>query len=99
MTCGVKFCGGCQPVFDRKSFLEHVKAACTELDFVYCSQEQEPPEIILVICGCSASCVNDNFLSDKRTSLYVTKKEDLCWVVKALKEITQDNVGEENYGI
>ena len=55
MKIGVKFCGGCDPVYDRVEYFESIKeAAGDHLGWV--SYDSSALEILLVINGCGRAC-------------------------------------------
>ena len=57
MICGVKYCGGCNPRFNRTNFFNKVKKMCPEVEFQYVK-----PDVIydhlLVINGCLSKCAS-----------------------------------------
>ena len=58
MLCGVKFCGGCNPRFERGKALEELKKHFAgRIDFVY-AQEGIIYDILLVIGGCTNCCAS-----------------------------------------
>ncbi len=61
-TIGVKFCGGCNPSYDRAEFWEKIKAAA---DGKLCWADPDQPDIdaLLIICGCHTACPEKNFRS------------------------------------
>ena len=55
MKIGVKFCGGCDPAYDRVEYFESIKeAAGDHLDWV--SNNSSALETLLVINGCGRAC-------------------------------------------
>lgn len=57
MKCGVKFCGGCNPRFERGEVYRDIKQTIQNIDFSYAS-EDEVYDILLVIGGCSSCCAS-----------------------------------------
>jgi len=59
LKIGVKFCGGCNPRYDRKAFLKKIEEAKAEYNFTYNLEEEY--DILLIICGCKSACAgHDN---------------------------------------
>ena len=54
---GVKYCGGCNPLFDRAQRLREVEQACPDVLFDYFTPEGKY-DIILVINGCLKACAD-----------------------------------------
>lgn len=64
MKCGVRFCGGCNPRYDRGAALEEIKKHFKEVDFVHAA-EGVSHDLLLVIGGCSNCCADfDQFKTE-----------------------------------
>lgn len=50
---GVRYCGGCNPRYDRVAAVRRLREQFPYLDF--CAAAPGQP-LVLVICGCSARC-------------------------------------------
>ena len=57
MKCGIKFCGGCNPRFERGAVYRDIKNEMDNIDFTYAS-EDEIYDILLVIGGCPSCCAS-----------------------------------------
>ncbi|WMJ82792.1 hypothetical protein ACS3UN_01880 [Oscillospiraceae bacterium LTW-04] len=57
MKNGIVYCGGCNPRYDRVEFVNSLKRDFAKVDFTYASME-ECYDLLIVVCGCSAACVN-----------------------------------------
>lgn len=56
MICGVKFCGGCNPRFQRGETFQKIKEQFrNRIEFRYAKEEEEY-DLLLVICGCTNCC-------------------------------------------
>ena len=55
MKCGVRFCGGCNPRFERGEVFHEFKRDITNIEFTY-ADENEHYDILLVIGGCQSCC-------------------------------------------
>ena len=57
-TCAVRFCGGCNPTYDRGKALRTLAEALPDVAFVH---EHEAPaatlDYLLIICGCIRRCI------------------------------------------
>lgn len=67
MKIGVKYCGGCNPRFDRAKLLDRIKAryAGGEVAFSY-AKPGEQYDVLLVINGCERSCADIRGLRTER---------------------------------
>ncbi|MDR1875680.1 MAG: hypothetical protein LBQ90_11795 [Synergistaceae bacterium] len=55
----VKYCGGCNPSYDRTALVKRIQDRFPPLRFVYADT---PPDVsvdfVLVVCGCPVRCAN-----------------------------------------
>lgn len=57
MKCGVRFCGGCNPRFERGEVFRNFQKEITNIVFSH-AVEGEAYDILLVIGGCTACCAS-----------------------------------------
>ena len=57
MKCGVKFCGGCNPRYQRGDAYRQIRDELEDIEFDY-AQEEVPYDQLLVIGGCPACCAS-----------------------------------------
>jgi hypothetical protein len=58
MICGVKFCGGCNPRYERGNALEEIRRHFKgRIDFRY-AEEGVRYDLLLVIGGCPSCCAS-----------------------------------------
>ncbi|QAT43109.1 hypothetical protein [Aminipila luticellarii] len=58
MKCGVRFCGGCNPRYDRGKALKALEEKCKgKTDFVI-AEEEVLYDLLLIIGGCSSCCAS-----------------------------------------
>ena len=72
MTIGVKFCGGCNPMYDRGKLFEKTKEAYPDHTFEM-ADDTRKYETLLVICGCERACADTaryDFEREIRISTY-----------------------------
>lgn len=55
---GVKYCGGCNPRFDRGQAVEELRQRLGA-ERVQPVREGEEYDVILLVCGCQARCIRD----------------------------------------
>jgi 4-hydroxybutyrate CoA-transferase len=86
---GVKYCGGCNPNYDRKKIVNTVETQLGIKAVLY--NEEEIPDIALVVCGCSAECLKaDKFVSKYRTML-INSPEQIEEVIECIRSIKQQS--------
>lgn len=57
MKCGVRFCGGCNPRYDRGKAFGNIKEALVNIDFFHAVEDEEY-DCLLVIGGCTNCCAS-----------------------------------------
>lgn len=56
MTVNIKYCGGCNPRFDRAEIVRRLKEKFP-LN-TYLINDQESTDAVIILCGCSAACAD-----------------------------------------
>jgi len=57
MKCGVRFCGGCNPRYDRGKAYKEIREDVKNISFFNASEE-DVYDILLVIGGCPSCCAS-----------------------------------------
>lgn len=56
MTVNIKYCGGCNPRFDRAEIVRRLKE---KFPFhTYLINTRESTDAVVILCGCSAACAD-----------------------------------------
>lgn len=80
---GIRYCGGCNPRFDRGAMVERVCRKHSRWD-VEIAREGQPYDLLLVIGGCPSCCAAfDQFTAEKVLKLWTD-----------MEEIPEDLLGE-----
>ncbi len=66
MNIGVKFCGGCNPMYDRGKLYERIRSEYAEQAFETADPAKNY-ETLLVICGCERACPDISKYTADRT--------------------------------
>lgn len=56
MNIGIKFCGGCNPRYDRSNFVNRLKEIAPHHN--YKTYAEDLNEVTLVVCGCKRACAS-----------------------------------------
>ncbi|UZW13607.1 hypothetical protein OSC52_17475 [Clostridium pasteurianum] len=80
MSIGIKYCGGCNPSYDRKNFLWKIKRLINA-DFEN-AQVDKIYDIVIVLCGCNSCCADHNKFKYRFKKILVTCAEDYYEVRK-----------------
>ena len=85
MTIAIKYCGGCNPRFDRVAAAAQLAAAFPHLSMVP-ARSGAPADLLVVLCGCPSRCADVTHLQASET-LWVCRSEDLQAVYDRLQRI------------
>jgi len=79
MKCGVRFCGGCNPNYERGQAFRDIQACCPGIDFANATEE-DSYDILLVIGGCSSCCASyEQFKAEKILKMWdISHKDRIC---------------------
>ena len=85
MEIGVKFCGGCNPRYDRGRELTALKGKFPDVTWV-CGSSDQVCDYWLVICGCSRRCIATQELLVRKKILLLESPIDFQKAVKQIKK-------------
>ena len=85
MKCGVKFCGGCNPHYQRGDAYRKIKDNMSEIDFSHADEDDEYDNL-LVIGGCTACCPQYSQYAVKGDVLKMWSEDHIETIEKKLRE-------------
>lgn len=92
---GLRYCGGCNPRYDRVAVAKKLMGFFPDLTF-YPAEAGVPYTAVLVICGCSSRCARVEDLSvPSRALLYLSGWEDLLPVKKTLEQLLEERTAKK----
>lgn len=72
----MKFCGGCDPGYDRVEYFRKIQDAADDL-IEWVTLDEDDFEAVLVICGCETACPAENMgQSDRRSGRLILVRDD-----------------------
>lgn len=84
MNIGIKYCGGCNPHYDRTKYLNKIMESFENYKFEY-AKENNSYDIILVINGCNRACADHSEL--KGTKIFINSETDYEIAIELLKNM------------
>lgn len=75
MNIGIKYCGGCNPRYDRGSIVLKLRDKYPEFN-IEVGRENVLYDIVLVLCGCTSCCANHENLQAKYKKLFMKSEKD-----------------------
>jgi 4-hydroxybutyrate CoA-transferase len=86
LNVAVKFCGGCNPLYDRRAILERLQREFPEIVFRFIgtadalgsgqASGKELDDLALVLCGCRNECLDYSRFMGKHGQILVFSEED-----------------------
>lgn len=70
MTIGIKYCGGCNPNYERGDIVARAKAEYPDV----CFEPYDPLEsytLVLIICGCLKECFTFHFQNSANGHIFI----------------------------
>jgi len=87
MRIGIKYCGGCNPRYDRVAEINKLKAEFPMAEFVAASNYPTECDIILIVCGCFAVCAERSGLVPKDEMIVMWQAADMKQVREKLRSV------------
>lgn len=88
MRIGIKYCGGCNPFYDRKAEVEKLERNLKDIRFEPV-QHGESYDSVLLVCGCPRACIWKQYVSRKQhisgKYLLAKSREDFIKVQELLQ--------------
>ena len=85
MVFGVKYCGGCNPRYDRTAFFDTVKKRCPEAEFQYV-QPEVISDHLLVVCGCPSRCADISTIQVIGDTFKVSEESQMEQLITEIKQ-------------
>ncbi len=88
MIIGIKYCGGCNPLYNRKKLAEKIAEMYDEHTFEHASKGAAY-DILLVINGCARACADiENYSGDIKIT--VRSEKDSCSIIDIIDGLKEE---------
>jgi hypothetical protein len=91
MTVLIKYCGGCNPWYDRIAFVEQLRQEFSGVEFLYSGSGPAEADIVLLVCGCPVKCIACGPLYGRLAVLTAASPEEFGAVKKTLRDFRRQN--------
>ncbi len=85
MKAAIRFCGGCNPYYDRKEMAEHIAKMFPDVHFMY-AEEGGTYDHLIVLHGCMAQCPDLSSYTVEGTRIDITPMTTKDDIINELKE-------------
>ncbi len=75
MLIGIKYCGGCNPRYDRSKFIKLLNKKLPSCKFEIISLIKEY-DYVFIVCGCDSICANAKNIKSKNPLIYIKSEQD-----------------------
>jgi hypothetical protein len=91
MRVATKYCGGCNPQYDRLVIVRRLLEDFPEVDLVRVGEAEA--DVVAVVCGCHVACASHACLHGKLGKVVMTQAADYEMLQHLLSpsSITEDN--------
>lgn len=89
MAVRVKYCGGCNPRYDRRAVTERLRAAFPQTEFVEMGDDEGEFDHVIVLCGCPAACASHEGLRGIHGKTVVDSAEESEKLESILRSIPE----------
>lgn len=87
MRIGIKYCGGCNPRYDRTALVSRLKKYVGEGHSIETAKQGIIYDIIVVLFGCTSACANHENLKAKYEKIYITSESDNVKLLNIIDKI------------
>jgi hypothetical protein len=84
MVIGIKYCGGCNPRYDRTSLVARLKSDLPKAQIVGAGDVQD---YVAVLCGCSSACAAHAHLTGRLGKSMVISAADYETLLETLRAL------------
>ena len=84
MVIGIKYCGGCNPRYDRPTLAARLKSDLPGAQVVSAGKTQD---YVVVLCGCSSACAQHQHLTGRYGKSVLAREEDYAPLLEKLREL------------
>lgn len=86
MLIGVKFCGGCNPRYDRGKALEAIRSAAQGFAEFAVAEEGREYDRLLIIGGCTNCCASATQYTVKGDSIRMWDQDHVDTIINNIKK-------------
>ena len=76
MRIAVKYCGGCNPHFQRSAVVEKLRRDFPGIAIAAAGQTETPSDLTLVVCGCPSACASRDGLESVHGTMLIAAEAD-----------------------
>lgn len=86
---GIKYCGGCNPKYDRVAFANKIKELHQQYE-VKAVNSNETFDCVVVVSGCHAACASLKDINTRK-GFVIVRRDDIDETLKHIQSIQTNN--------
>jgi hypothetical protein len=87
MKIGIKYCGGCNPTYDRTDVASRLKEHSGFNHSIELAKQGIIYDVIVIICGCICACAGHQNLEGIYGKIFVTSESDIIKLLNVIEKI------------
>jgi 4-hydroxybutyrate CoA-transferase len=93
MRIGIKYCGGCNPGYDRTALIKKIKDNVSSNHVFENFIEEVIYDVVIVLCGCTGCYRNYEYIHSKYGNIFASRENDYQKILNLLDEIDNEYCG------
>ena len=93
MKIGIKYCGGCNPNYDRSSVVSSLEKSIAKSISIETAKQGIIYDVIIIICGCNSACASHDNLEAKYEKICITSGNDNSKLLNIIGKINVLSLG------
>ena len=87
MEIGIRYCGGCNASYDRKTFITNLINDLDKTHNFEIAKENKEYDYLILVCGCPNCCVSHEKYISKYNKIFIKNIGDYDKLVYDLKKL------------
>ncbi|MBU3190948.1 hypothetical protein K9O30_17240 [Clostridium bowmanii] len=87
MKIGIKYCGGCNPTYDRTDVASRLKKHSGFNHNIELAKQGTIYDVIVIICGCICACADHQNLEAKYEKVCIISESDIIKLLNNIDKI------------
>ncbi|MGH4117654.1 hypothetical protein [Clostridium sp.] len=87
MRIGIKYCGGCNPRYDRADLVSKLKEYIGDGHTIETAKQEIIYDVVVVLSGCTSACANHHNLEAKYEKIFVSSESDYIKLLNIIDKI------------
>jgi len=84
---GIKYCGGCNPRYDRADLVSKLKKYIGDVHTIETAKQGIIYDVVVVLSGCTSACASHQKLETKHEKIFVSSESDYIKLLNIIDKI------------